>query len=296
MTTAHAAPVPTDPNEALARAQDGIGYWGRVWERLRADKITLLVSALLLAIVLMAIFAPWLATHDPTQGSILGRLKGFGYKGHLLGTDETGRDLLSRLLFGARLSLVAGVLPVVFALVIGGLLGIVAGYFRGWVNTLIMRGMDVLYAFPSILLAIAICGILGSGLENTILALTITFIPPIVRISETVTAQVRTLDFVDAARIHSLRTGVPSSSTVQRLRQASQKLGIAADETSAVIEGFNFIQLLRLRSQHLDTEHDAPGDNRVNPDRLNELDRRILKEAFRQARKVQTRLKLDYQL
>ncbi|MCB1957855.1 MAG: nucleotidyltransferase, partial [Rhodocyclaceae bacterium] len=102
--------------------------------------------------------------------------------------------------------------------------------------------------------------------------------------------------FVDAARIHSLRTGVPSSSTVQRLRQASQKLGIAADETSAVIEGFNFIQLLRLRSQHLDTEHDAPGDNRVNPDRLNELDRRILKEAFRQARKVQTRLKLDYQL
>ncbi len=102
--------------------------------------------------------------------------------------------------------------------------------------------------------------------------------------------------FVDAARIHSLRTGVASSSTVQRMRQASRKLGIAADETSAVIEGFNFIQLLRLRSQHLDTEHDAPGDNRVNPDRLNELDRRILKEAFRQARKVQSRLKLDYQL
>ncbi|MCB1886564.1 MAG: CBS domain-containing protein [Rhodocyclaceae bacterium] len=102
--------------------------------------------------------------------------------------------------------------------------------------------------------------------------------------------------FVDAARIHSLRTGIASSSTVQRLRQASRKLGIAADETSAVIEGFNFIQLLRLRSQHLDTEHDAPGDNRVNPDHLNELDRRILKEAFRQARKVQSRLKLDYQL
>jgi len=102
--------------------------------------------------------------------------------------------------------------------------------------------------------------------------------------------------FVDAARILSLRTGIASSSTVQRLRQAGKKLGVAADETSAVIEGFNFIQLLRLRSQHLETEHDAPGDNRVNPDRLNELDRRILKEAFRQARKLQTRLKLDYQL
>ena len=102
--------------------------------------------------------------------------------------------------------------------------------------------------------------------------------------------------FVDAARILSLRTGVAASSTVARLRQAGSKIGIATDETSAVIEGFNFIQLLRLRSQHLDTEHDAPGDNRVNPDRLNELDRRILKEAFRQARKLQTRLKLDYQL
>ncbi len=201
MTTAHAAPFPTEADEALTRAQEGIGYWGRVWERLRKDKVTLVVIGVLVLIVLMAIFAPLLATHDPMKGSILGRLKEFGYKGHILGTDETGRDLLSRLLYGARLSLIAGVLPVVFALLIGGVLGITAGYFRGWVNTLIMRGMDVLYAFPSILLAIAICGILGSGLENTILALTITFIPPIVRISETVTAQVRTLDFVDAARI-----------------------------------------------------------------------------------------------
>lgn len=201
MTTAHAAPVPTDAEDALARAQEGIGYWGRVWERLRKDKVTLVVIGILVLIVLMAIFAPLIATHDPMKGSILGRLKEFGYKGHILGTDETGRDLLSRLLYGARLSLIAGVMPVVFALLIGGLLGISAGYFRGWVNSLIMRGMDVLYAFPSILLAIAICGILGSGLENTILALTITFIPPIVRISETVTAQVRTLDFVDAARI-----------------------------------------------------------------------------------------------
>lgn len=230
MTTAHAAPIPTDADEVLARAQQGIGYWGRVWERLRADKVTLVVIGVLIAIVLMAVFAPLLATHDPMKGSILGRLKSFGYQGHLLGTDETGRDIFSRLLFGARLTLVSGVLPVVFALIIGGLLGVVAGYFRGAVNTLIMRSMDVLYAFPSILLAIAICGILGSGLENTILALTITFIPPIVRISETVTAQVRTLDFVDAARISGA-----NSATIMRYHVLNNVLGPILIYTTSLI-------------------------------------------------------------
>jgi CBS domain-containing protein len=73
-------------------------------------------------------------------------------------------------------------------------------------------------------------------------------------------------------------------------------MGIQAEDIAAMVDGFHFIQLLRLRSQHLETEHDAPGDNKVNPDTLNELDRRILKEAFRQARKLQLRLKLDYQL
>ena len=102
--------------------------------------------------------------------------------------------------------------------------------------------------------------------------------------------------FVDVARILALRTGVASSSTVQRLRQAGAKMGMQAEEIAALIDGFYYIQLLRLRSQHLETEHDSPGDNRINPDELNELDRRILKEAFRQARKLQLRLKLDYQL
>lgn len=189
-----------DPAEALKRAQQGKGYWRRVWERLRQDKVTLVVMGVLLLIILAAIFAPLLATHDPMRGSIAGRLKEFGWRGHILGTDETGRDMFSRLLYGGRLTLLAGVMPVLFALVIGGFLGVVAGYFRGIVNSMIMRGMDVLYAFPSILLAIAITGMLGSGLVNTIIALTVTFIPPIVRISETVTTQVRSLDFVDAAR------------------------------------------------------------------------------------------------
>ncbi|NMG43380.1 CBS domain-containing protein [Aromatoleum toluvorans] len=128
--------------------------------------------------------------------------------------------------------------------------------------------------------------------------------PPLGRIRDFVVDDDGTIDlkksgarlFVDVARILALRTEVASSSTVQRLRQAGNKMGIASEEIAALIDGFHFIQLLRLRSQHLDTEHDAPGDNRVNPDTLNELDRRILKEAFRQARKLQLRLRLDYQL
>ncbi|THF66991.1 CBS domain-containing protein [Pseudothauera nasutitermitis] len=128
--------------------------------------------------------------------------------------------------------------------------------------------------------------------------------PPLGRLRDFVVEDDGTLDlkkfgtrlFVDAARIFALRTGVSASGTVQRLRQSAVRMGISNEEVSAIVDGFHFIQLLRLRAQHLETEHDAPGDNRINPDRLNELDRRILKEAFRQARKLQSRLRLDYQL
>jgi len=101
--------------------------------------------------------------------------------------------------------------------------------------------------------------------------------------------------FVDAARIYALASGVHNSNTPQRLRQAAAKLGINQDEIAAMIEAFNFIQLLRLRHQHLERGHGLEGDNRIKPEELNELDRRILKESFRQARKLQQRLKLDYQ-
>jgi peptide/nickel transport system permease protein len=189
-----------DPIEALRRAQQGKSYWQRVWERLRRDKVTLAMAAILTTLLIMVIFAPWFTWHDPYQGSVLRRLKPVGFPGHWLGTDEVGRDLWSRMVYGGRLSLLAGVMPVFLALLVGGFLGILAGYAGGLVNSAIMRLVDVLYAFPSILLAIAITGILGAGLENTILALTIAFIPPLVRISESVTTQARHLDFVEAAR------------------------------------------------------------------------------------------------
>jgi peptide/nickel transport system permease protein len=171
-----------------------------VGERLREDKITLLVIGLLAALIMLAVFAPLFTPYDPYKGSVLLRLKPVGTPGHWLGTDEVGRDLWTRMIYGGRLSLLAGVLPVTLALVIGGFLGTLAGYAGGLINSLIMRVTDILYAFPSILLAIAITGILGAGIVNTILALTISFIPPIIRISESITTQIRHLDFVDAAR------------------------------------------------------------------------------------------------
>ena len=101
--------------------------------------------------------------------------------------------------------------------------------------------------------------------------------------------------FIDAARIYAMASGVHNTNTPQRMKLSASRLGMNADETSAMIEAFNFIQLLRLKHQHLEHEQGKPGDNLIEPDKLNELDRRILKEAFKQARKYQQRLKLDYQ-
>ena len=182
------------------------GYWKSVGQRLMRDPVTIAVTVVLLGIIFISMGAPLVAGADPYAGSVLARLKPIGTPGHWLGTDETGRDLWARLCYGGRLSLLAGILPVSISLVVGGFLGILAGYAGGLVGTLIMRTMDVFYAFPSILLAIAICGLLGNGLSNSVIALSVVFIPPMVRISETVTTQARHLDFVEAARASGTTT------------------------------------------------------------------------------------------
>lgn len=187
-----AAPVPA--------AIPARSYAARVWRQLSRDPVTIICAVILVLIVLSALLAPHLAPADPYKTSMINRLKPFGYRGYLLGTDELGRDLLSRLLYGGRLSLMMGVAPVIGALLIGGLLGLVAGFVGGAVNTVIMRTVDVFYAFPSVLLAIAISGSLGAGIVNAVLSLTIVFIPPIARVSESVTTGVRNLDYVAAAR------------------------------------------------------------------------------------------------
>jgi peptide/nickel transport system permease protein len=131
---------------------------------------------------------------------MLKRLKPVGSEGFALGSDELGRDLLSRLIVGTRLSLFMGITPVICAFLIGATLGIVAGYAGGLANTAIMRTVDVFYAFPSVLLAIALSGTLGAGVLNSLISLTIVFIPQIARVAEAVTTQVRGRDYVEAAR------------------------------------------------------------------------------------------------
>jgi len=184
----------------IATVAKARGYWGTVLRRLTRDPVSVGCAVVLLVIALAAIFAPYLGLADPFQGSMIRRLRPIGTAGYPLGTDDLGRDMLTRLIYGGRLSLVLGLVPVAFAFTIGTTLGVLAGYVGGLVNQVIMRVMDVVYAFPSVLLAIGISGALTGGILNSLISLTIVFIPPIVRVSESVTTSVRNLDFVDAAR------------------------------------------------------------------------------------------------
>lgn len=154
---------------SVGRRPPSRGFWNNVGRRLLRDPLTMSCVALILVIILAAIFAPYIAPHDPYRTSMVRRLLPIGSPGYLLGTDELGRDILSRLIYGARLSLVMGISPVVIATLVGGLLGVIAGYAGGLKNMLIMRVIDVFYAFPSVLLAVALAGVLGAGLGNTIL-------------------------------------------------------------------------------------------------------------------------------
>jgi peptide/nickel transport system permease protein len=192
-------PVITERAVAVVRPRVR-GYWSKVAQRVRRDPVALVCLVILLAIILAAIFAPWIAPDDPYKTSMLRRLKPPLTPGHLLGTDELGRDMATRLIYGGRVSLMMGLAPVALATLVGGLLGVCAGYFGRHINALIMRVVDVFYAFPSVLLAVAMAGALGAGIVNSLISLTLVFIPPIARVAESVTTQVRNQDFVEAAR------------------------------------------------------------------------------------------------
>jgi peptide/nickel transport system permease protein len=190
----------TASQRAVQPVERSPGYWRSVYLRLRKDKVALGAGMVILMLLVMAVFGPYLVPADPYQSSILGRLKAIGSPGFPLGSDELGRDMLSRLIVGARLSLFIGLTPVLLAFVLGTVIGLLAGYAGGWTNSAIMRTIDVFYAFPSVLLAIALSGALGAGILNSLISLTIVFIPPIARVAESVTTQVRSRDYIESAR------------------------------------------------------------------------------------------------
>ena len=176
-------------------------YWHVVARQLRQEPVAMASAVVLLLLLCSAVFAPWLAPADPFKASMLNRLLPIGSPGYWLGTDELGRDMVTRLMYGGRLSLLMGVVPVFAAFFIGTSLGLFAGYAGGRVNMVIMRVLDVFYAFPSVLLAVAISGALGPGMSNSLIALTLVFVPQVVRVAESVTTQVRKLDYIEAARM-----------------------------------------------------------------------------------------------
>ena len=169
----------------------------------RAMSRNVLATVALLVLVLtvmMALLAPWLPLADPDAVNTPARLKPPLTPGHALGTDEFGRDLTSRLVWGARVSLLAGVATAALSMLVGVTLGILGGYYTGWIETTVMRLTDILMSFPYILLAIAIVAGLGPGLRNAMIAIAIVGFPIYTRLVRGVVLSIRAREFVEAAR------------------------------------------------------------------------------------------------
>jgi ABC-type dipeptide/oligopeptide/nickel transport system permease subunit len=168
--------------------------------RKRFMRRPLAVAGLVVAVlfILMAIFAPWIAPYSPSASDFNATLAPPSSE-HWLGTDELGRDVLSRIIWGARASIAAGVLATLLGMVIAVPLGVIAGYFRGWVDTVIARATDVLLAFPFLILAVGLAAILGPSLKNAVIALGIAAVPGLIRVARGETLALREEDFVRAA-------------------------------------------------------------------------------------------------
>lgn len=165
------------------------------------DKRILCGGSLVLLAIVVSLFAPLLSPYDPIE--IFSGLRNAqpGTPGHILGTDQTGRDIVSRLIWGCRITLVMGSVPVLAAMVVGAFLGMTAAYFGGWFGWLILRFMEVLFAFPLVLLAILAAQVLGKGMFNAMAAMAIVVVPYVIRAAYAATCSTIALTFVEAARV-----------------------------------------------------------------------------------------------
>lgn len=187
-------------------AQAHMAPWRRSWLYFTSNRGAVIGLVLLGLMVLLAVFAPLFAPHDPAMQYRDALLvppvwSENGRSAYLLGTDALGRDILSRLIFGARYSLVIGLVVVALALVTGILVGLVAGYFGGWIDALIMRVMDIILAFPSLLLALVLVAIIGPGLFNAMLAIAVVLQPHFARLTRGAVMAEKNREYVTSARV-----------------------------------------------------------------------------------------------
>jgi len=171
----------------------------RFWRRISRQKAAIIGASIVLFFILVALFAPLIATHDPREADVATRLQNWS-KTHYFGTDKVGRDIFSRIVYGSRISIQVGVVAMSFSISVGTLLGVIAGYYGGWLDNVIMRLADMMLALPSILLAMVIVTILGQSLTNAIIAVSIVYIPQYARILRASVLTIREQEYVTAAR------------------------------------------------------------------------------------------------
>lgn len=185
-----------------SRAQAKLGRSYMVWRRFASNKLAVLGLLIIGVLVFVAAFAPLLAPHSPVIGDLAGsRLLPMGSPGYLLGTDDQGRDILSRLIYGSRWTLYVVLLVAVLSAPVGLLVGTVAGYAGGWVDAVLMRITDIFLAFPKLILALAFVAALGPGIENAVIAIAITSWPPYARIARAETLTLRNSDYISAVKL-----------------------------------------------------------------------------------------------
>jgi peptide/nickel transport system permease protein len=190
----------SDPSPT-SRRQARLGQGYLAWLRIRRNRLAVAGLVIVGILLVMAALAPWIAPHDPFLQDLSRRLLPPGTPGNLLGTDDFGRDILSRIIFGARITLYIIALVAVTAPVLGLLVGTVAGYFGGWVDAVLMRLTDIFLAFPRLILALALVAVLGPGIENAVLAIALTAWPPYARVARAETLTVRNSDYIAAVRL-----------------------------------------------------------------------------------------------
>lgn len=190
----------SDPNPA-SRRQARLGQAWLAWQRIKRNRLAMAGLVIVGLLLLVAIFAPLIAPHDPLTQDLSRRLLAPGTPGNWLGTDDFGRDILSRIIHGARITLYIIALVAITAPVLGLLIGTVAGYFGGWVDAALMRLTDIFLAFPRLILALALVAVLGPGIENAVLAIALTAWPPYARVARAETLTVRSSDYIAAIRL-----------------------------------------------------------------------------------------------